>query len=122
MSDLDPTCIGTHHSNGVFFRQHRQGFLEKFHYPACRAAVLTPQPAVQQKVSLGQHRHEWMMRGSSRLAWIRPAQRTLLPTVALVHRRVQVQTVSRTTLRKPLELPTPQAGEKNAGTVPGRSA
>ena len=46
------------------------------------------------------------------LAWIRPSQRTLLPPVALEHRGIQVQTISRRTSRKSLQLPTPQAGEK----------
>src|SRR6202171_587021 len=53
-----------------------------------------------------------MMRGPSVLARVRSAQRTLLPAVALKHRGIQIQTVSRRTLRKPPELPTPQAGEK----------
>src|SRR5271168_4064487 len=53
-----------------------------------------------------------MMRGPTMLAWIRSAQRTLLPPVALEHRRIQIQTIARRTSRKPLQLPTPQAGEK----------
>src|SRR6202041_1023109 len=53
-----------------------------------------------------------MMRGPPMLAWIRPAQSTLLPPVALEHRRIQIQAISCRTSRKPLQLPTPQAGEK----------
>src|SRR5882762_1335019 len=60
----------------------------------------------------GQHRHERMMRGPSMLARVGPAQRALLPTVALEHRRVQIQTISGRTFRQPLPLPVPQAGEK----------
>ena len=46
------------------------------------------------------------------LARIRPTQRTLLSPVALEHRGIQIQTISRRTSRKPFQLPTPQAGEK----------
>src|SRR5437879_9782008 len=53
-----------------------------------------------------------MMRGPSVLAWVGPWQCTLLPSVALEHRGVQVETVSATTFRKSRELPAPQAGEK----------
>src|SRR6266481_5691240 len=53
-----------------------------------------------------------MMRGPSMLARVGPAQRSLLPTVALEHGGVQIQTVSRRTFRQPLQLPVPQAREK----------
>jgi len=46
------------------------------------------------------------------LARVRSAQRSLLPAVAFKHRRIQIQTIARRTFRKPLQLPTPQAGEK----------
>ena len=46
------------------------------------------------------------------LARVGPAQRPLLPTVALEHGRVQIQTISGRTFRQPLQLPVPQAGEK----------
>ena len=104
--------VGAHHAKGMFFRQQRQAFLEKFHYATGRAAVPAPQPAVQKKVRFGQHRYQRMMGGPSMLARVRPAQRTLLPPVALEHRGIQIQTISRRTSRKPLQLPTPQAGEK----------
>ena len=32
-------CIGADHANGMFFRQQRQRFFEKFHYATGRAAV-----------------------------------------------------------------------------------
>src|SRR6266436_2979120 len=54
-----------------------------------------------------------MMRGPSMLAWVRSAQRSLLPAVAFKHGRVQIQTVARRTFRKPRQLPIPQAGEKS---------
>src|SRR5216684_7494014 len=60
----------------------------------------------------GQHRYQRMMRGPSMLARVGPAQRPLLPTVALEHGRVQIQTISRRTFRQPLQLPVPQTGEK----------
>ena len=104
--------VGPHHAKGVFFRQQRQGFLEKFHYATGRATVSAPQPAVQQKVRLGQHRYQRMMRRPPVLARVRPAQRSLLTAVAFKHRGIQIQTISRRTSRKPLQLPTPQAGEK----------
>src|SRR5258708_4845703 len=53
-----------------------------------------------------------MMRGPLMLARVCSAQRSLLPTVAFKHGRVQIQTVARRTFRKPRQLPTPQAGEK----------
>src|SRR3979409_1797850 len=59
-----------------------------------------------------QPRHQWMMRGPSMLARVGSAQRALLPTVALEHGRVQIQTISRRTFRQPLQLPVPQSGEK----------
>src|ERR1700675_2625575 len=96
----------------MFFRQQCQSLLEKFHYATGRATVPAPQPAVQQKVRLGQHRYQRMMRGPPMLAWIGPAQRTLLPPVALEHRGIQIQTISLRTSRKPFQLPTPQAREK----------
>jgi hypothetical protein len=46
------------------------------------------------------------------LARVGSTQRTLLSPITLEHGRIQVQTVSRRTLRKPFELPTPQAREK----------
>jgi hypothetical protein len=46
------------------------------------------------------------------LAWVGPAQRTLLATVALEHGGVQIQAVSRGAFRQPMQLPTPQAGEE----------
>jgi hypothetical protein len=64
--------IGAYRPRRVFFRQQHQGFLEKFHHAASRAAVAAPQPAVQQKVRFGQHRHQRMMRGPSVLAWVGP--------------------------------------------------
>src|SRR5712692_9788819 len=60
----------------------------------------------------GQHRYQRMMRGPSMLARVRPAQRPLLPAIALEHGGVQIQTISRRTFRQPLQLPVPQAGEK----------
>src|SRR6202166_1262421 len=60
----------------------------------------------------GQHRYQGMMRGPSMLARVGPAQGPLLPAVALEHGRVQIQAVSASTFRQPLELPVPQAGEK----------
>src|SRR5258708_29321043 len=96
----------------MFFRQQCQRLLEKFHHATGCATVPAPQPAVQKKVRLGQPRHQRMMRGPPMLAWIRPAQRTLLPPVALEYRGIQIQTISRRTSRKSFQLPTPQAGEK----------
>src|SRR5258708_7375466 len=63
-------------------------------------------------MSFGQHGHERMMRGPPMLARVGPAQRSLLPTVALEHGGVQIQTVSGRTFRQPLQLPVPQAREK----------
>src|SRR6202167_6052891 len=96
----------------MFFRQQCQSLLEKFHYATGRATVSAPQPAVQQKVRLGQHRYQRMMRGPPMLARVRSAQRSLLSAIAFEHRGIQIQTISRRTPRKPLQLPTPQAGEK----------
>src|ERR1700686_1050584 len=53
-----------------------------------------------------------MMRGPSMFARVGPAQRPLLPTVALEHGRIQIQTISGRTFWQPLQLPVPQAGEK----------
>src|SRR5713226_5841512 len=96
----------------MLFRQQRQRFLEKFHSATGRAAVAAAQPAVQQKMRFGQHRHQRMMRGPSMLARVGPAQRPLLPAVALEYGRVQIQAISGRTFRQPLQLPVPQAGEK----------
>src|SRR5579863_3968558 len=60
----------------------------------------------------GQHCDQGMMRGTSMLARVGPAQRSLLSAVALEHGRVQIQAVSGRTFRQPLQLPVPQAGEK----------
>src|SRR5216683_4016801 len=63
-------------------------------------------------MSFGQHGHERMMRGPPMLARVGPAQRSLLPTVALEHGGVQIQTISGRAFRQPLQLPVPQAREK----------
>src|ERR1700693_5748419 len=96
----------------MFFRQQRQRLLEKFHSATGRAAVTAAQPSVQQKMCFGQHRLQRMMRGPSMFARVGPAQRPLLPTVALEHGRIQIQTISGRTFWQPLQLPVPQAGEK----------
>src|ERR1700676_3748816 len=54
-----------------------------------------------------------MVRGPPMLARIGPAQRTLLLAVAFEYRGVQIQTVSRSTFRKPCQLPSPQARKKS---------
>src|SRR5690349_11201722 len=53
-----------------------------------------------------------MMRRPAMFARVGSAQRTLLMTVALEHRGVQIQAVSRQAFRQSLELPVPQAREK----------
>src|SRR6516162_4845438 len=96
----------------MFFWQQRQGFLQELHHPAGGATVAAAQPAVQQKMRFGQLCHQRMMRRPAVLARVGSAQGTLLVTVALEHRGIQIQAVSRGAFWQSFKLPVPQTREK----------
>ena len=65
---VEETGISSYQADLLALLPQREGFFEKLHYSPAGAAVATAEPAVENKVSLRQHREQRVMAGPPMLA------------------------------------------------------
>ena len=102
---IEEARIGSQQADLFALSPQRESFFEKLLYAPAGSAVAAAEPAVEEKVRFAQYGQQWMVAGPSVFARVVSLERTLLLTVTLKHRRIQIQGVAVLALRQTLHLP-----------------
>src|SRR4051794_34729312 len=119
---VEETGIGSHQADLLALLPQREGFFEKLDHSTAGSAVAAAQPAVEHKVSFGQHGEQRMMAGAAVFAWVVSFQRTFLLSITLKHCRVEIETVALVARRQAFQLPALQRLKQTLHVAHGETA